>query len=159
MSRWSALDRKLRIEMRTELKKIVDRVGITTIFVTHDQEEALTMSDRIAVMDHGNVIQDGTPMQIYDGRGTTFVASFVGNSNLFHGMVQADTRGCPILKSSDLHLVLPPDFEPQIGQEISILLRPEHLQVSPLTAEGNTHELGMMGTVSYVTLAWAFHRI
>lgn len=148
----ASLDRKLRITMRTELKKLVERVGITSIFVTHDQEEALTMSDRIAVMDHGHLIQYGTPMEVYDDPRTGFVASFVGNSNLFHGTVRQDATGCPVLESTNLRLPLPVSFKNNVGKEISVLLRPEHLQVTPLTGEKQESELGMAGTVSYVTL-------
>src|SRR6185295_16725935 len=77
-----ALDLKLRKQMQIELKAIQERVGITFIFVTHDQEEALTMSDRIAVFNHGRVEQVGTPSEIYERPATPFVAGFVGTSNL-----------------------------------------------------------------------------
>jgi putative spermidine/putrescine transport system ATP-binding protein len=80
-----ALDLKLRQEMQVELKAIQQRVGITFIFVTHDQEEALTMSDRIAVFNHGRIEQVGTPAEIYESPATTFVAGFVGISNVVSG--------------------------------------------------------------------------
>jgi putative spermidine/putrescine transport system ATP-binding protein len=80
-----ALDLKLRQQMQLELKTIQHRFGITFVFVTHDQEEAMTMSDRIAVFNHGKIEQIGTPAQIYEYPQTEFVATFVGTSNIFKG--------------------------------------------------------------------------
>jgi putative spermidine/putrescine transport system ATP-binding protein len=80
-----ALDLKLREEMQVELKAIQREVGITFVFVTHDQEEALTMSDRVAVFNHGRIEQVGTPAEVYEHPATAFVAGFVGTSNLFSG--------------------------------------------------------------------------
>jgi putative spermidine/putrescine transport system ATP-binding protein len=80
-----ALDLKLREEMQVELKAIQRDVGITFVFVTHDQEEALTMSDRVAVFNHGRVEQVGSPAEVYERPATAFVAGFVGTSNLFTG--------------------------------------------------------------------------
>jgi spermidine/putrescine transport system ATP-binding protein len=87
-----ALDQKLRKEMQIELKNLQQRVGITFIFVTHDQEEALTMSDRIAVMSHGKVLQVGTPTEIYERPTCRFVADFIGESNFLEGQVVATER-------------------------------------------------------------------
>jgi ABC-type Fe3+/spermidine/putrescine transport system ATPase subunit len=145
----AALDRKLRIGMRTELRKLLDKVQMTAIFVTHDQEEALTMSDRIAVMDHGEVVQFGTPMEIYDRPQTSFVATFVGNSNLFTGVVVDGPDG-RVLEADGLTLPVPTDLDVPTGESLSILLRPEHLTLRPLPATGCTG-LGMPGTVSFVT--------
>ena len=89
----SALDANLREEMRTEIKTIQREVGITTIFVTHDQEEALAMSDRIVVMNHGVVEQEGTPEDVYNAPASRFVASFLGHSNLLEGMVKSVGNG------------------------------------------------------------------
>jgi putative spermidine/putrescine transport system ATP-binding protein len=88
-----ALDLKLRQQMQVELKSIQQRVGITFIFVTHDQEEALTMSDRIAVFNEGRIVQVGTPAEIYERPASPFVAGFVGTSNLIRGMWQC---GSPV---------------------------------------------------------------
>lgn len=87
-----ALDQKLRKEMQDELKRLQQRVGITFIFVTHDQEEALTMSDRIAVMSHGKVLQVGTPTEIYERPTGRFVADFIGETNFLEGKVEALER-------------------------------------------------------------------
>ncbi|MEU6465690.1 ABC transporter ATP-binding protein [Streptomyces sp. NPDC046976] len=90
-----ALDLKLREQMQGELKAIQREVGITFVFVTHDQEEALTMSDRIAVFDRGRIAQVGTPAEIYERPATPFVASFVGTSNLLDGEVARQLVGAP----------------------------------------------------------------
>ncbi|MCC5474758.1 ABC transporter ATP-binding protein [Streptomyces sp. NPDC059680] len=90
-----ALDLKLREQMQVELKAIQREVGITFVFVTHDQEEALTMSDRIAVFDQGRIAQVGTPAEIYERPATPFVASFVGTSNLLDGEVAHRIVGAP----------------------------------------------------------------
>lgn len=90
-----ALDLKLRQEMQVELKNIQEQVGITFIFVTHDQEEALTMSDRLAVFNHGKIEQVGTPAEIYERPATSFVAGFVGVSNLLSGKVAQKITGSP----------------------------------------------------------------
>ena len=87
-----ALDLKLREEMQIELKRIQQEVGITFIYVTHDQEEALTMSDRIAVFNHGRIEQIGAPAEVYEHPATRFVAGFVGTSNLLTGRRRTDHR-------------------------------------------------------------------
>src|SRR5256712_2769083 len=84
-----ALDKQLRLEMEVELKALQERVGITFVCVTHDQEEALTMSDRLAVMHHGRLLQVGTPEEIYTAPASAFVASFIGVSNSLPGREQA----------------------------------------------------------------------
>jgi putative spermidine/putrescine transport system ATP-binding protein len=90
-----ALDLKLRQQMQVELKAIQHEVGITFIFVTHDQEEALTMSDRIAVFDYGRIVQVGTPLELYERPRTHFVAGFVGTSNILNGETAAAVTGSP----------------------------------------------------------------
>ena len=85
-----ALDLKLRRQLQVELKRIQSEVGITFVYVTHDQEEALTMSDRIAVMNAGKVEQLGTPEELYERPTTRFVADFIGTTNLLHGKVEDD---------------------------------------------------------------------
>jgi putative spermidine/putrescine transport system ATP-binding protein len=105
-----ALDFKLRQQMQIELKAIQKRVGITFVFVTHDQEEALTMSDRIAVFDHGQIEQVGTPAELYEHPATAFVAGFVGVSNLVSGPVAQAITGSPTMFSirpEKIHLTDP----------------------------------------------------
>jgi putative spermidine/putrescine transport system ATP-binding protein len=103
-----ALDLKLRQQMQVELKAIQERLGITFVFVTHDQEEALTMSDRIAVFNQGKVEQIGTPAEIYENPATSFVAGFVGVSNLVSGEVAKRITGSPekfSIRPEKIHLV------------------------------------------------------
>ena len=82
-----ALDRKLREETQFELTNIQERLGLTFVIVTHDQEEAMTVADRIAVMDHGEIIQVATPAEIYEAPATRYIADFIGDINLFHAVV------------------------------------------------------------------------
>ena len=94
-----ALDLKLRQQLQVELKRIQEEVGITFIYVTHDQDEALTMSDRIAVMDGGRVLQVGAPNEVYDEPGSRFVAGFVGVSNLLELEVERVEGGVAKLRA------------------------------------------------------------
>ncbi len=89
----SALDYKLRKEMQIELKRLQNETGITFIFVTHDQEEALTMSDRIAVMSKGKILQIGSPRDIYDRPAERFVANFIGETNFLEGKLVSSAKG------------------------------------------------------------------
>ncbi len=127
-----ALDLKLRHAMQFELKRIQREVGITFIYVTHDQEEALTMSDRIAVMNNGNVEQIGSPTEIYDRPATVFVASFIGQANLWPGrqtgrtnrdFVEIDVLGTT-LKAK------PGDTTIESGGQATLMVRPERVRVS-----------------------------
>ena len=148
----AALDRKLRVGMRTELRKLVLQVGITTIFVTHDQEEALTMSDRIAVMDHGTIVQFDTPMEVYDNPETTFVASFIGNSNLFQGILEREDNNQLYFIADGIRLPFPEDFSKQEGQSVNLLLRPEHLQLNSYDENTPAESLGVPGIIIFETL-------
>ena len=127
-----ALDLKLRQVMQFELKRIQREVGITFVYVTHDQEEALTMSDRIAVMNAGNVEQIGSPTEIYDRPATVFVASFIGQANLWAGtqsgranrdFVQVEVLGTS-LKAR------PGDTTIEPGGQATLMIRPERVRVS-----------------------------
>ncbi len=127
-----ALDLKLRRQLQIELKRIQTEVGITFVYVTHDQEEALTMSDRIAVMHAGKVEQLGTPEELYERPATRFVADFIGSTNLLRGAVEGDGR--VRLTSGDIaqveHGSLP------AGTEVEISVRPEVIALVPTSAEG-----------------------
>jgi iron(III) transport system ATP-binding protein len=132
----SNLDAKLRAEMCIELLKLQRDLGITTVYVTHDQEEALTLSTRIAVMDSGRVVQEGQPREIYENPGSRFVAEFVGKSNLFSGTVTEVDQDLAELQTiegfkikvavSDLHLKTYPD------KKITIYVRPEAIALAPI---------------------------
>jgi spermidine/putrescine ABC transporter ATP-binding subunit len=122
----AALDRKLREEMRGELREIQRRVGITTVFVTHDQHEALGLSDRIAVMNAGRVEQLGAPREIYERPATRFVADFIGASSVIEGVVvDARTVELPGSVRLDVRLTRPRPA----GARVQLLIRPEHVEV------------------------------
>jgi spermidine/putrescine transport system ATP-binding protein len=125
-----ALDLKLRQAMQIELKRIQREVGITFVYVTHDQSEALTMSDRIAVMNDGLVDQLASPREIYERPATAFVAGFIGTSNLLSGTVDRITSGFAVLKlgGEDRVLVAGESYQP--GDSIAITVRPEKIRIS-----------------------------
>src|SRR3954452_15988113 len=127
----AALDRKLREETRLELKGIQQRVGTTFLVVTHDQEEALGMASRVAVMNRGRLVQIGAPAEIYERPASRFVAEFVGKVNLFEGEVVAAPNGL-WLAVADLSapIPLPPASELRPGRRAVVVLRPEKLIVS-----------------------------
>lgn len=125
-----AVDLKLRKEMQIELRALNQRLGMTFIYVTHDQEEALTMSDRIAVMDGGRVAQIGTPAEIYESPRTRFVAGFIGESNFFRGRAAPDAAGRPELALAGGDRVrLPHDAPVRERQEVCIAVRPEWMDL------------------------------
>jgi putative spermidine/putrescine transport system ATP-binding protein len=126
----SALDAKIRVSLRTEIREIQRRLGITTIFVTHDQEEALSMSDRIVVMNGGIAEQVGTPFEVYNRPATKFVANFVGTLNTFDAKVENAAEGRISLDGVGLRLANPVRETPNL----SIALRPEAVHLG--RAEG-----------------------
>ena len=141
-----ALDKQLRQEMEVELKALQERVGITFICVTHDQEEALTMSDRLAVLNHGRLLQVGTPEEVYSAPASAFVASFIGVSNALSGRVlevrgdsvQIAVEGIGLLRS----LSLPGLYA---GRPVLMTIRPEHLRLSSVrdSADGHHNQLSV----------------
>lgn len=143
----SALDYQLRLEMQSELKNLQRRLGISFIFVTHDQEEALTMSDRIIVMNKGKIVQDGTPREIYEEPANLFVAEFIGEINVFKATVverlDAQRVKCRIY---DYECVVHTDLAVEPGKQLSVLLRPEDLLVEEV-AEGTTASRGVLGRI------------
>ncbi|HXI20262.1 MAG TPA: ABC transporter ATP-binding protein, partial [Gemmatimonadales bacterium] len=141
-----AIDLKLRKEMQLELKQLNQQLGITFIYVTHDQEEALTMSDRIAVMDNARIAQLGTPAEIYENPRTGFVARFIGESNFFTGRV-AGREGATWTVAGPLGAFRVPDA-PGLGAgaEVTIAVRPEWMDLCPPDAVPAC-ENGVPGTV------------
>lgn len=131
----ASLDRKLRDEMRVELRNIQKEVGITFIYVTHDQEEALSMSDRIAVMKDGEIVQLGSPAEIHDHPKTRFVADFMGASNIFSGRVIARGGGNVRMETEGGLVILTCRGEESSGEEISVSVRPEVIEVLPKDAD------------------------
>jgi spermidine/putrescine transport system ATP-binding protein len=143
-----ALDLKLRKGLQVELKKIQREVGITFVYVTHDQEEALTMSDRIAVMNQGQVEQIGDPEEVYDRPATTFVAGFIGVSNLMPGTVRKTGRGGEVELDSGVMVSTDVDgFSP--GERCHAVVRPEKLSIYG-TGGGEPSVEGMVESSIYL---------
>ncbi len=129
----NALDYKLRKEMEVELKQLQRRLGITFIFVTHDQEEALSMSDRVVVMREGAIEQVGTPRQVYESPVNLYVARFVGEINIFDGMVSRRLDAANIAATVEgRQFTFRTDKNFQPGDRIKVLLRPEDLRITEL---------------------------
>ena len=126
----SALDLKLRQAMRVELKQLQEETGITFVFVTHDQEEALTMSDRIAVMSNGRVQQIGTAREIYEAPVNRFVADFIGETNLLQVDVESVSQGLATLTLPGGHRIICPSASTTTGKH-HLSIRPERLTISP----------------------------
>ena len=119
----SALDAKIRVALRHEIRQIQRRLGITTVYVTHDQEEALSLSDRVVVMSEGRMEQVGTPFEIYNFPTTAFVASFVGTLNVLDGTIVDAGRGEITISGQTVNVTR--KFEGRAGQPIRLALRPE----------------------------------
>ena len=150
----SALDAKIRVSLRDEIKAVQRELGITTIYVTHDQEEALSMSDRIVVMNEGRIEQIGTPFEIYNYPRTRFVASFVGTLNLLKARVldvsagRVAIDGQEVVASRGVGLA-------QVGETRSVALRPEAI----LLREGEPGRNRMSGTIEEVSFLGSVVRI
>ena len=146
----SALDRKVRAEMQLELKRLQHEVGITFVVVTHDQEEAMSMADRIAVMSQGRVEQLDTPVDLYQRPATTFVADFIGSSNAFRG--ERTTQGVSVPGLGDLPGVRVGEEQP--GQAV-LVVRPEDIQLvddGPALLRGTVIETQFFGGRSTVAI-------
>ncbi len=129
-----ALDKKLRQHMQIELKQLQRRLGATVIYVTHDQEEALTMSDRVAVMNHGRLVQLGAPRVLYDSPADPFVADFIGEMNLLPGRVIAAHGGaCQVSVMGGTAAGTAAQAGLVVGQGVRVAVRPEHIALSAAT--------------------------
>ena len=148
----SALDKKIRQKTQVELVKILEQVGVTCIMVTHDQEEAMTMADRLAVMNEGQIVQCGTPQDVYTFPNSRFVAGFIGSTNLFTGTIVEDGSDHVLIESNDLTRPLYVSHgisEPQ-GMEVYVSIRPEYIRV--LREQPGSDHNWAHGMVSHV--AW-----
>ena len=132
----SNLDAKLRIEMRSAIKDIQRHVGITTIYVTHDQEEALAVSDRIAVMKNGVIQQVGSPVSIYTRPYNVFVATFIGHSNLFYATIKIEGNDTYLLFRCGYKLKMDNLLDVKDGDEVVVGIRPEEFFVNSENQEG-----------------------
>jgi putative spermidine/putrescine transport system ATP-binding protein len=150
----SALDAKIRVALREEIRNVQRSLGITTIYVTHDQEEALSMSDRIVVMSEGRMEQVGAPFEIYNSPRTRFVASFVGTLNILRGKVLDGTAGRIEIDGQPISTAKAiPGSQP--GQIRSVALRPEAVSLKNGVAHGNQ----MSGAIEEVSFLGAIVRI
>jgi putrescine transport system ATP-binding protein len=154
----AALDKKLRENTQFELVNIQERVGITFILVTHDQEEAMTMSTRIGIMNDGYIEQVGTPREIYEFPGTRFVADFIGAANMFNGViVRTDDRGTAIqVPEIAAEVEVSHAGAGEAGTPVTVMVRPEKMRVSKVApanqetnrTEGTVIEIGYLGDLS-----------
>lgn len=147
-----ALDLKLRKEMQLELKALQMQVGITFIYVTHDQEEALTMSDRIAVMDRGKVLQIGSPVEIYERPNCRFVADFIGETNFLHGRVKEldGDKVVVTLKGLERELIGWRQGDLTVGQSVVVSVRPEKIHLADHQMLNQNCLPGKVTAVAYI---------
>ena len=147
----SALDEKLREHMQTELTRIQRELGVTTIFVTHNQEEAMTMSDRIVVMNDGEFEQIGTPENVYSEPESVFVGDFMGKSNFFTGRVTHREEGNPVVET-DYGKILAAVDGLTADTEVELLVRPENISITPGADADPAAPNTMTGEVELVQL-------
>ena len=155
-----ALDRNLRIAMQAELKALQRDLAITTLCVTHDQEEALSLSDRIAVMSKGTIAQIGTPVEIYETPASRFVAGFVGGTNLIDGTVQGREGDLPVVRlaGGDLIRTGPADgLTPGIGVTLSLRYESVRLDAEPCTDPGRNAVSGIVTATAYAGAGSLIH--
>ncbi len=155
----SNLDKKLRVQMRQELLALQRKLGITTIFVTHDQEEAMTTADRMAVLDEGCVQQIGTPAELFDFPVNRFVANFVGTMNLLDGTLAADGADALRFSADGLDpLLLPRAVAAAQAERVSISFRPHVVQLQAASAARDTERLWLQGIVEAAEFLGEFTR-
>jgi putrescine transport system ATP-binding protein len=152
-----ALDKKLRQQAQFELMRIQETTGTTFIIVTHDQEEAMTVASRIAVMDKGDLVQVATPGEIYENPKTRYIAGFIGDVNVFEGKVSGVSDGCIEIDANDGYKFKTRSAEPvTVGQQAWLALRPEKIRIAhdqPASAvnaiPGKVEDIGYLGSISH----------
>ncbi len=146
-----ALDKKLREEMQLEVKQIQERFKITTIYVTHDQSEALTMSDRVAIMNSGRIEQLGSAEALYEAPANKFVADFIGESNFFEGVVlRADEKLCQVRTVGGLIVRATSKIGLEKGEKVSLTIRPERIQLNPRNGSDENRFSGEIKDIVYL---------
>jgi spermidine/putrescine ABC transporter ATP-binding subunit len=151
-----ALDRKLREEMQLEVKELLHRLRLTSVFVTHDQDEALAMADRVAVMHQGRLEQVDTPTAIYESPRTTFCAGFLGLSNIFKGQIAHNGSGSPVLTTeTGLSLDCPP--VESAGQPARVMIRPEKVRLVEGQTGGHNCFRGEIISLKYLGAMIEYH--
>ncbi|MGH8824723.1 MAG: ABC transporter ATP-binding protein [Jiangellaceae bacterium] len=147
-----ALDLKLRRQMQLELKRIQTEVGLTFVHVTHDQEEAMALADTIAVMNDGRIEQVGTPGELYDSPASTFVANFLGQSNLIRGTVAGDDGDTVLFDVHGVRVAMPASRSRAFSTDAYVGVRPEKIRLVPLeAAAGQAGENELTGVVTDVS--------
>ncbi|MEI6239547.1 MAG: sulfate/molybdate ABC transporter ATP-binding protein [Planctomycetia bacterium] len=150
---FGALDAKVRVELRQWLRRLHDEIGMTSVFVTHDQEEAFELADTVVVMNHGKIEQQGTPDEVFDHPATPFVMDFLGNVNVYHGRVEngrAFWHGIPI----DY-----PEYPHAQAREARVYLRPHELEISSPAAAANRLGTSLQASVLRVTRSGLITRV
>jgi len=151
-----ALDKKLREQTQFELVNIIEQVGVTVVMVTHDQEEAMTMAGRIAIMSKGRVLQVGTPEEIYEHPRSRFVADFIGNVNLFAGKLSVDEPDHCAVETAVGLVQVGHGVSGALGMPVAVAVRPEKIEISkvmpsdagPNLFKGRVKEIGYLGSYS-----------
>jgi spermidine/putrescine transport system ATP-binding protein len=153
-----ALDVKLRKQMQLELKRIQHDIGTTFVYVTHDQDEALAMSDRIAVMNGGRVEQIGSPREIYEHPETAFVADFIGSLNTLELKVDELVGGYAVMRlGENERVVVPVGSGTRTGDSFRVAVRPERVQIGAPGSDGGTRLEGTIGQIVYLGMYTQFH--
>ncbi len=150
-----ALDKKLREETQIELVNIIEKVGVTCVMVTHDQEEAMTMASRIAVMSEGRILQVGAPAEVYETPATRFVADFIGNVNLMDGKLVEDQPDHCIIECRDCRHFVGHGITGNLGMAVSVAIRPEKITLTRGAPEDATYNT-VQGTVKEMSYFGSF---
>jgi multiple sugar transport system ATP-binding protein len=153
----SNLDAKLRVQMRTEIRELHQRLKTTTVYVTHDQIEAMTMADQIVVMQGGRIEQVGAPLELYDRPVNTFVAGFIGSPSM--NMAPGVVSGGMVTLEDGTRLPLPPGLPVAEGREVTYGVRPEHLSVALDGIAGTVAVVEPTGSETHVVLRTAGHEV
>ena len=152
-----ALDKKLRESLQLEIRRLHKDLGMTVLYVTHDQEEALVMSDRIALFNHGRIVQIGTASDLYEHPASVFVAAFVGDSNIWRGRLeQADGRLRVVAGTNLVPCEPQPGVPIELGTEAAVVIRPEHIDLVDLGIPGRGDEVSADGRVREVIYLGAY---
>ena len=155
----SNLDLKLRIQMRVEIVRLQKELGIATIYVTHDQGEAMSMSDRVAIMEHGKIRQVGTPTGIYNSPQDEFIADFIGEANIFRGKIlERNEKGVKILIDNNLTLFASaPEKEKKLNRDVQVFVRPEVIKLSKKRPRLRNVFKGTIETIEYLGSYSKYH--
>ncbi|WP_019000503.1 polyamine ABC transporter ATP-binding protein [Succinimonas amylolytica] len=154
-----ALDKKLREQMRLELVNIIESVGVTCVMVTHDQEEAMTMAERIAIMNRGELIQVDEPRKVYENPNCCFAAEFIGSVNMFESRLITSDRSGSVIRSKDLEQDIHLDIDVDLadGMDVTVAIRPEKIYIErsfPLDDKGqkmvNNYTSGIVENIAYM---------